>query len=205
MVGAAAAQAAMGVAGRGSAQAPPSAGRSNAQPRRASSTRVPSVSGRCLNCGRQGGEHLFTLSGCKSVCYVCSKCYLDATVADGTLLTAIDRACKICLPILATRLAGRCCVGCRRYSAYESILCNCAGRHYICRDCTQSTTAALKAHAALKAMHTIDTSARRTQTPAPKQAQLLARTPTPGRTTSTPNWRVGSAADDDSVPVERMR
>lgn len=88
----------------------------------------------CLRCHRRGDTRLFTLDGCRDVCYVCSRCYEDKKLTDNDILIAVSSACGGCLPGMARELARRSCVYCRKFGR-PSATCNCPDGHYVCRDC----------------------------------------------------------------------
>lgn len=92
----------------------------------------------CLRCKKRSQERLFTLSGCRQVCYICERCYEDRKLSDEDLLTSISLACGKCLPLLAADLARRSCVYCRRYGK-TALMCDCADGHYVCQECARST------------------------------------------------------------------
>lgn len=88
----------------------------------------------CLKCKRQGDQRLYTLSGCRAVCYICSRCYEDKKLSDEDLLSPIASSCGACMPYLAKELARRSCAYCRRFGKAAQT-CNCREGHYVCREC----------------------------------------------------------------------
>ena len=104
----------------------------------------------CLRCRKVGNEKLFSMNGCRNICFLCSRCHDDRKLTDENLLASIAGACGICLPHLARALAKRSCVHCRKFGQ-SGVSCNCIGGHYVCQDCMKNANgAALKS---LEAKH----------------------------------------------------